>query len=144
MRSCSFLIVFFIGLNSYANNIDANKKTVREFYDLSFNKHKPVEAMNRYVGEKYIQHNPYVADGKEPFIKYFTEYYKQNPDAYVEIKRVIAEKNLVVLHLLSKQNKNDIGRAVVDIFRVENGKIVEHWDVAQPVIEKSVNNNTMF
>jgi predicted SnoaL-like aldol condensation-catalyzing enzyme len=123
---------------------DENKKLVSDFYELSFNKHQPQLAMDKYVGSYYKQHNPYVADGKEPFIKYFTQYYKENPNAHVEIKRLIAENDLVVIHLLSKQNKEDRGRAVVDIFRIESGKIVEHWDVVQPVVEKSANSNSMF
>ncbi len=88
---------------------------------------------DRYIGTQYIQHNPYVADGKAPFVNYFTQYFKEHPDAKNTIKRVVAEGDLVVLHVHSTQNAQDRGEAVVDIFRVEQGKIVEHWDVVQSI-----------
>ncbi len=126
------------------SSIEANKKVVTAFYDLAFNQHQPKEAMDRYVGDRYTQHNPFVADGKQPFIDFFVPFFKKNPDVRADIKRVIAEGDLVVLHVHSKLNAADRGRAVMDIFRVENGKIVEHWDVGQPIPEKPANSNTMF
>jgi predicted SnoaL-like aldol condensation-catalyzing enzyme len=117
---------------------------VRNFYETAFVKHQPVEAMKNYVGNKYIQHNPYVKDGPEPFIAYFTEFYKKNPSATTTIKRMIAEGDLVVVHAHSQVNAKDRGYAAIDIFRLENGKIVEHWDSVQAVPEKSENSNTMF
>lgn len=125
-------------------DIEANKKLVREFYEMAFNQHKPTEAAKKYIGSKYIQHNPYVPNGAEAFYSYFEKHFKENPKSHVEIKRVLGDGDLVVLHLLSKENEKDRGRAIVDIFRVENGKIVEHWDVIQEVPEKSANTNTMF
>ncbi len=83
-------------------------------------------------------------DGKAPFVNFFTEKFQKNPQAKNEIKRAIAEGNLVVLHVHSTENEKDRGRAIVDIFRVENGKIVEHWDVIQNIPEQSKNTNTMF
>jgi predicted SnoaL-like aldol condensation-catalyzing enzyme len=123
---------------------ETNKKMVRDFYEMAFNSHQPTEAAKKYIGSKYIQHNPGVPDGAEAFYAYFEGYFKANPQSKVEIKRVIGEGDLVVLHLLSKQNDQDRGRAIVDIFRVEEGKIVEHWDVIQDIPEKSANKNTMF
>lgn len=123
---------------------DENKKIVREFYEMSFVKHQPKEASKKFIGPKYIQHNPFVPDGAEPFYSYFEKYFKENPKSHAVIKRVIAEGDLVVLHVHSKQDLKDPGQAVVDIFRVENGKIVEHWDVVQPVPPKPANQNTMF
>lgn len=125
-------------------NIEANKKVVKAFYKMAFKDHKPAEAMKLYVGEKYIQHNPNVGAGKKPFIDYFSNFFPKNPEASSEIKRVIAEGDLVVLHVHSKLTKDDTGRAVVDIFRVENGKIVEHWDVSQEIPATSANKNSMF
>ncbi|WP_413944392.1 ester cyclase [Bdellovibrio sp. HCB-162] len=127
-----------------ASNVEANKKLVRDFYEMAFNQHKPTEAAKKYIGSKYIQHNPYVPNGAEAFYSYFEKHFKENPKSHVEIKRVIGDGDLVALHLLSKQNDTDRGRAIVDIFRVENGKIVEHWDVIQEVPEKTANGNTMF
>ncbi|MGE4233014.1 MAG: nuclear transport factor 2 family protein [Bacteriovoracia bacterium] len=141
------LFVFFFSVTTVlASNgdLEKNKKIVTEFYNLAFNQHKPQEAVKKYVGNRYTQHNPYVGDGTEPFLDYFVPFFEKNKDVNVEIKRVIAENDLVMVHVLSKKNKNDRGRAVMDIFRVENGKIVEHWDVAQEIPEKPANNNTMF
>lgn len=125
-------------------NSDQNKRIVRDFYEGVFLRHQVEEFSNRYIGEKYIQHNPWVADGKEPFVEFFTQYFKDNPQAKNVIKRVIAEGDLVMLHVHSTKNDRDRGSAVIDIFRVENGKIVEHWDVQQDIPERSRNNNGIF
>lgn len=79
-----------------------------------------------------------------PFVNFFTQKFSNNPQAKNVIKKVIAEGDLVVLHVHSTENDSDRGRAIIDIFRVENGKIVEHWDVIQNIPEKSKNSNTMF
>lgn len=123
---------------------DQNKRIVRDFYELAFNRHEPREAVQKYVGDRYIQHNPFVPNGAAPFVEHFEGYFKEHPGSHVVFSHVIAEGDLVVLHLNSKADENDRGRAIVDIFRVENGKIVEHWDVAQDVPEKTASGNTMF
>lgn len=123
---------------------EQNKKIVREFYEMAFNQHKPTDAAKKYIGGKYIQHNPNVPNGAAAFYGYFEGFFKEHPRSRVEIKRVIGEGDLVVLHLNSKTDDKDRGKAIADIFRVENGKIVEHWDVIQDVPEKAANNNTMF
>ncbi|MCI1000658.1 hypothetical protein D8666_12685 [Ochrobactrum soli] len=122
---------------------EANRKLVLEFYDGVFNKHE-VEKYSEVLAENYIQHNPGVPDGKAPFVKFFTQRFKDNPKATARIVRSATDGDLVFLHLQSKMNEEDRGRAIVDIFRVDNGKIVEHWDVIQAVPETSKNNNTMF
>lgn len=126
------------------SSVAKNKEIVTSFYNLAFRDHKIEEAFARYGGNKYIQHNPLIPDGKEVVIKFFSGYFKANPTARNEIKHVIAEGDLVVLHVLSKKNPTDQGRAVMDMFRVENGKVVEHWDVIQDIPSKAANNNTMF
>lgn len=140
----TILFVSFSVFAARTSTQKTNKKTVEAFYELAFNKHKPIEAMKLYVGDKYIQHNPFAGDGKQPFIDFFKDYYSKNPNAFVSIKRLIAEGDLVVVHVHSQQNKDDRGSAVVDIFRMEKGKIVEHWDVMQQIPDKSANDNTMF
>jgi len=121
-----------------------NKKIVIDFYEGVFLKHQVQEYSDRYIGQQYIQHNPYVPDGKAPFVNYFTQYFKETPQASNVIKRAVAEGDLVFLHVHSTQNKQDRGKAIIDIFRVEDGKIVEHWDVQQSIPEQSANQNTMF
>lgn len=144
-KLAAFILVLLLVSPSIGGTIeDANKKIVRDFYELAFNQHKPTEAAKRYIGNRYIQHNPQVPDGAPAFYEYFESFFVAHPRSCVEIKRVIAEGNLVVLHLRSRIDDQDRGRAIVDIFRVENGKIVEHWDVIQNVPEKSANGNTMF
>jgi predicted SnoaL-like aldol condensation-catalyzing enzyme len=123
---------------------EKNKKLVRDFYELAFNQHKPTEAAKKYIGDKYIQHNPNVPNGAEAFYTYFEAYFKQHPKSHVIFSHILADNDLVALHLNAKADEKDRGRAIVDIFRVENGKIVEHWDVVQDVPEKTVSGNSMF
>ena len=124
---------------------EANARLVTTFYDLAFNQHKPTEAARLYIGDHYIQHNPDVPNGAAAFYGFFEGFFRENPQSRATIHRVIADGDLVVLHVHSQETSTDPGRAVVDIFRVENGKIVEHFDVIQAVPSTpTANGNTMF
>lgn len=141
------LLVFFpFGSNAQADtslkSAESNRKLVVDFYNDFFNKHS-IESAN-VIAEDYIQHNPDVPDGKAAVVSYFEDYFKSNPQSRAKIVRSAVEGDLVWLHVHATNGAEDKGQAVLDIFRVQNGKIVEHWDVIQNVPEKSANNNTMF
>ncbi len=142
-----FLLIGTISLCAHAatnQRLELNKKNVMAFYDLAFNKDKPKEAMDKYAGATYTQHNPQVSDGKSGFIAYFTRMAKEYPGKQIHFKRVLAEGNFVIVHSLQEWPAHD-NWASMDIFRLDkNGKIVEHWDVLQRVPKTSKNNNSLF
>jgi len=120
-----------------------NKENAVAFYRLAF-EGKPREAVERYVGDRYIQHNPSVADGTEGFIAYFERMEREYPDKSISFKRVIAEENLVALHTHQIWPDDD-QYVTIDFFRFDDdGKIVEHWDAMQQVPKESANPNTMY
>ncbi len=133
-------------LNAHADTASDNKAMVLAFMKMLFVEHKVDQAIDTYVDPGYIQHNPMAATGSEAIRTFFKGFYANSPGATIEIKRALADGDLVAVHYRANftGKPDDRGLAVVDIFRIANGKIVEHWDVGQPVPEKSANENGMF
>ncbi len=122
---------------------EANKKIVVDFYDKAINQ-KDFEAASKHLGSRYTQHNPNAGDGPEG-LKAFLQFLKEKfPNSRSEIKRVFAEGDYVIVHVHAVREPGTRGNAIVDIFKLENGKVVEHWDVVQPIPEKAANTNGMF
>ena len=129
---------------TFVPDLQRNKETVTAFYDLAFNQARPREAIERYAGDVYIQHNPHVEDGRAGFIAYFEDMARRYPGKRVTFKRVLADGDFVVLHCHQEWPGEDdwIG---IDIFRLDDaGKVVEHWDVLQVAPQNSSNLNGMF
>ena len=125
-------------------DLEKNKSNAQAFYDLMFNRCEPRKAVEQFVGDEYVQHNPHVADGKEAFIEYFERMAAEYPGKVTHFKRSIAEGNLVVLHC-HQVWPGDQEYAGIDIFRFDaDGKIVEHWDVLQVITTDSRNDNGLF
>lgn len=122
---------------------EANKKTVVEFYEAAINR-KDFEAASKFFGPRYVQHNPNAPDGIEGFKAFLGFLREKFPQSRSEIKRVLADGDYVILHVHAVRTPGERGSAIVDVFKLENGKIVEHWDVIQEIPEKAANNNGMF
>jgi len=124
-------------------NLEENKKNAITFYKMAY-EGNPREAVEKYIGKQYIQHNPDVADGTDGFISYFERMQKEYSDKSIEFVRCIAEGNLVALHTHQTWPDND-QYVTMDFFRFdEDGKICEHWDTIQQIPKKSANPNTMY
>ena len=122
---------------------EANRQLVVSFYEQFFNRHD-LSAAERYIGDTYRQHNPGVADGRKAFVDAFKRVFAQIPQRQSRIVRAVAEGDFVVLHVHVTKTPDDRGTSVVDIFRVVDGRIVEHWDVQQAVPETTASGNTVF
>jgi len=125
-------------------SLDRNKQTVIDFIHRAFNNKQPADAVAQYVGAHYIQHDPQSADGAEAFVQMATGFAGHFPQLRIEIKRVIGEGDLVAAHVLIQMTPEERGMAGVEIYRLADGKIVEHWNVLQPIPEQAANNNSMF
>lgn len=122
---------------------EANRAAVLAFYEKGLNQ-KDADAALAYVGNRYVQHNPNAPDGPDGFRKFIGFLREKFPNSHSEIKRSFVDGDFVILHVHSVREPGSRGRAIVDIFKLENGKIVEHWDVVQDIPENPANNNTMF
>jgi predicted SnoaL-like aldol condensation-catalyzing enzyme len=122
---------------------EENIRIAMEFYDLLLNQ-KDWERGSRLIGDRYVQHNPNAPDGIEGIKAHIEMLQRDYPQNRGEIKRAFSRGDLVALHVHSKRAPELRGNAIVDMFRIEDGKVVEHWDVVQAVPEQAQNDNTMF
>ncbi|MEX3071518.1 nuclear transport factor 2 family protein [Vibrio alginolyticus] len=124
-------------------DIDENKRNAIAFYEMAY-RGNPRKAVDLYVGDEYIQHNPLVGDGIKSFITYFEKMQEEYPNKNITFVRAVAEGNLVALHT-HQTWPDDIEYVTMDFFRFDlNGKIVEHWDALQEIPKEALNDNTMY
>jgi predicted SnoaL-like aldol condensation-catalyzing enzyme len=123
--------------------LEANKKTVAAFEEAALNQ-KDFDAASKYLGPHYTQHNPNAADGPEGLKGYITFLRDKFPNSHSESKHIFADGDYVIVHDHAVREPGTRGFAIVNIYKLENGKVVEHWDVIQPIPEKAANNNGMF
>lgn len=126
------------------SDAERNKAHVVAFLNTVFNEHDVDRGVAEYMGPTYTQHNPGVADGIEAFRAFFKPFFEERPESTFDIKRVFCEGNFVTIHAHWKEHTGDRGTAVMDIFRLEGGLVVEHWDVMQAIPEELAHDNTMF
>jgi predicted SnoaL-like aldol condensation-catalyzing enzyme len=125
------------------DNLNQNKKNAIDFYKMAY-EGNPRLAVKLFVGSEYIQHNPLVGDGAEPFIEYFERMATEYPEKSIEFVRAVSEGNLVALHTHQVWPGNE-EYVTMDFFRFDDfGKIVEHWDSMQKIPDSSANNNSMY
>ena len=139
----SLLIASPAALAADTRKMEENKKIVAAFYEAALNQ-KDFEKASQYLGARYTQHNPLAADGREGFKGFITFLKDKFPNNRSEIKRIFADGDYVIVHVHAVREPGTRGNAIVDIFKLENGKVVEHWDVIQPIPEKAANDNGMF
>jgi predicted SnoaL-like aldol condensation-catalyzing enzyme len=148
MRTLLSLLILSLALTAAeASAADCRltpKEVVTRFMTRFYVDKKVREAFETWVDPGYVQHNPMAATGRDAAVSFLEPFFAQHPDIHYSIARVIADGNLVAVHSHGKFGPDDRGVAVVDILRVEGCKVMEHWDVVQPVPEKSANSNGMF
>ena len=120
------------------------REVVEQFVEVFYRQKKVRQAFEAWVHPDYIQHKASLPDGREPVIQFLEGLLERFPERTFTIHRIIASEDLVAVHYHSQASQEDLGFAVVDIFRVEACRMVEHWDVVQPVPEQSANDNTVF
>jgi predicted SnoaL-like aldol condensation-catalyzing enzyme len=121
--------------------LEANKKLVADFYQQLFGD-KDISAIQKYIGDVYIQHNPSAADGPQALTDVCKAWFKNAPKEKIDIQHIGADGDMVFIHLKSHMGSKIV--SVVDMFRIKDGKIIEHWDVMQDVPDKSANPHPMF
>jgi len=150
-----FLAILAVGVSQASNNQQntleqSNLKKALYCMDILENRpdlepsHRIDTLRKECFAENYIQHSPHVADGRDALLSLFAKRFKNRPKLTTSVKRTASEGDLVWIHQHVKRTPEDLGRAVINIFRMKDGKFAEHWNVGQTVPEKSKNNNTMF
>jgi predicted SnoaL-like aldol condensation-catalyzing enzyme len=122
---------------------ETNKKIVLDFIEKAVNE-GDLEAASIHFGPKYIQHNPNIADGIDGFSAYVKQLRASFPFVKGEVKRIFADGDFVIVHLHAKREPAEEGLAIVDIFRLEERRLVEHWEVRQPMVESALHSNSMI
>ena len=123
--------------------VEANKKTVLAFYEAGIN-NKDFDAASKFIGKRYVQHNPNIADGPEGLKAFLGVFKEKFPNLRGDIKQIFVDGDFVIVHVHGVRVPGERGSAIVDIFKLEDGKIVEHWDVLQSIPATSANTNGMF
>lgn len=122
---------------------EINKKVVLDFIEKAVNI-GDFDGAEVHFGTNYVQHNPIIPDGIEGFREHIQQLRQAFPQVRGEVKRIFADGDFVIVHMRAKQVPEDAGLAIVDFFRLEEGKLVEHWEVRQPIIEGSLHANEMI
>lgn len=141
IRTLVLLVVGVLAIAGPASaGPDEDRAIVEALYSRVYNG-KDLSAVPELIAADYIQHNPSIETGRDAFVAAFTGYFAAVPGLTVDIKRIIAADSLVVVHSHWRDSPAERGQAVIDIYRIENGKIAEHWDVVQPVPATAANDN---
>ena len=130
-------------INMQADVLERNKAIVRDVLHMAFVE-KNINAAAAFLTDRYIQHNPMVPTGKAGFISGISEFFRVFPDLSWEMKGIWADGDYVIVHSMYRFTKDSRGNAGVDIFRISDGKLAEHWDVLQEIPEKMAHDNGMF
>ena len=131
------------GRAAAARLTESNRRIVEQFVDAFYRRKNVREAFMSFVAVDYVQHNPTIADGREAAIAALEPMFSR-PEAQFDVKRILVDGNLAAVHLHGRPSADAPGGAVVDLFRLEGGKIVEHWDVLQPMPSHAANAHPMF
>ncbi|WP_326639227.1 ester cyclase [Nonomuraea fuscirosea] len=123
--------------------VASNKQTVLDFYEAAFNE-KDFDTVAELVGDNYTQHNPQIADGPDGLQARLRHLKETFPALRLEVRRLLAEDDYVVGHVYAVREPGQRGTAIMDIFRLEDGKLIEHWDVMQEIPAEALNPNGMF
>ncbi|AZN99164.1 polyketide cyclase [Mesorhizobium sp. M9A.F.Ca.ET.002.03.1.2] len=125
------------------NALETNKMIVVDFIDKAVNQGN-IEAASMHFGERYVQHNPNIADDADGFKAYLRQLRQSFPLVRGEVKRIFAEGDFVIVHMHAKREPEEEGLAIVDFFRLQDGKLIEHWEVRQPVADSKLHANCMI